>query len=1098
MSLPAFGVRKPVVANLVMFALVGAGVIFGLNLRKEFFPEVRPNTVMVRAPYPGASPSEVESSLAIKIEDRVADLDDVKEINTTISEGGCSVQIEFQENVPIEEAIFDVKREMDALQDLPEEAERITVDKFEPNLPVINVTLYGDADERSMKEAIHRIRDDLRSIDGMGSARISGVRADEIVVEVEPAALIKHNISLPFVADRVRQAMIELPSGSVRTGTSNIAIRATGAEETPEAVRDIVIKSDPGGQVLRLSEIATVRQSFEDIDLYTRVNGKPAVSVTIYKVGKQDAVEMAEVVKAYVAGRQREAFEPEGLERVALMAPSRDDPGAADPVSPRHEAYLLGLSRPLPPGELIITTDLARFIVGRLDLLLRNAKWGGILVLMTLVILLNFRVAFWVAVGLGVSILATLAAMHFLNQSLNLLSMFGLIIVLGLLVDDAIVVAENITARHENGEPAKLAAVRGTNIVLWPVVATVLTTICAFMPLSLIEGSIGDLLSVLPVVVAIALAVSLIECLFILPCHMAHSLTVLDRKHEGRAGFLQRIEFRFDFARDAFFRRLLIPTYTRLVTRAVRYRYITVAAVLSMVFVSLGMVAGGRVPFTFFAASDAETVSIELRMPVGTPVDQTDRYIRRIERVSLSMPEVSSAWAIVGSISSMDGGESSQQTHIGQVILELTPVEVRTAKNQRDSGQVIEAIRRGVGELPGAKSLRMTEVSGGPEGTDFSLTVVGERIDRIMRVVGEVKHALGEYTGVRDIADDSERGRRELRISLRPGADQLGFTPEIVARQVRAAVFGLEAHTFPGEHQEDVDVRVTLPEQTRRSLSRVENLFLITPDGRAVPMCEAVDITETEGYATIRRLDRQRAITVMADAVDGVANPEEVMRELTPRLKEIEAANPGIRIVERGRQQDVQDSFRTLPIGFLVACGLIYVVLTWLFSSYTQPLIVLTAVPFAVIGMIWGHFFLVPEMTILSLIGFIALAGVVVNDSLIFVEFYNHKRSEGLGVQEAGIEAGRARLRAILLTTVTTVLGLMPLMLEQSFQARFLIPMAVTIACGLISATVIILVVLPSLLVVGDDLRRLLRFLWGSSADTPYPSPERLDSTENE
>lgn len=1091
MSLAAFGVRKPVAANLMMFALIGLGLIFGVTLRREFFPEVRPTQVQVSAPYPGAAPDEVEEALAIKIEDRLVDLDGVVEMQTTVREGLASVLVEFEEGVDIDDAVADVKREIDGLQDLPAEADRIVVAKFEPNLPVIVLSLYGDAEERALKSAIKRIREDLRSIKGMGDIAISGVRTDEIRVEARPAALLEHRVSLPEVAERVRLGTLELPSGSVRSPTSNVALRTLGAEDRADEIRDIVIKAGGDGQLLRLRDIADVRDGFVDVDVRERLNGRPSVSLTVFKVGREDAVDMAAMVKAYVAGLNGETINHTLGERLAGLMRR---PGDTSPVSRRMEAYRLGLARASAealPGEVALTTDLARFIVGRLDLLTRNAAFGLALVFITLVLLLNWRISFWVAVGLGVSILATLAAMSFLGLSLNLLTMFGLIVVIGLLVDDAIVVAENITARHERGESALEAAINGANQVAWPVVTTVLTTIGAFMPLALIQGTFGDLLEALPLVVSIALGVSLIEALFILPSHMGHSLIKIDRqKASGKLGRLQRLEYRFDAWRDALFTRGLIPAYGWVIERCLRARWLTVTCAVAMVIASSALFVSGRLSFVFFDSNDAETINGNLVMPIGTPVEETDAVVRRLEAAALAQPEVSSVYAQVGAQSSLDGGSvDSQQSHLGQIILELVPVEAR----ERRSGEIIVSIQEAVGEVPGVKSLRMAEVAGGPDGPAITYTVVGDDPSAIDRAVRAIKSELSEFESVFGIADDADAGQRELRVRLRPGASELGFTVAGVAQQIQGAVFGLEAYTFAGD-REDVDVRVTLTENVRRSLAAIETMYIFTPSGDPVPLAEIASLDEVEGYATVRRLDRERAVTVTADVNRSINSPEDVTRALTPSLRAIEAEVPGVTILKRGRQEQMADAFDTLPIGMLVAAGLIYVVLAWLFSSYAQPLVVMTAIPFATIGMMWGHFLLGYDLTFLSLIGFVALAGIVVNDSLIYIQFYNEQRARGLTVHDAAMAAGKARLRAILLTTITTVLGLLPLMLEQSFQARFLIPMAITISFGLLSATAIVLVVLPCLLMIFRDIQIAASLLWNGRL--PKEEIARLSASE--
>jgi HAE1 family hydrophobic/amphiphilic exporter-1 len=1078
MNIPAFGVRAPVVANLVMIAIIGAGIIFGLTLRREFFPEVDPTRVIVSAPYPGATPDEVEDALATKIEDRLIDLRDVKEVTSVVTEGAASVTIEFEKGIDIDVAVADVKREVDALQDLPDAADRIVVTKLEPNLPAIVLALSGPIDgpedERNMKNAIRSIRDDLRTLPGMGDITLSGTRTDEITVEVRPGAMLEHGLSMPVIADRIRAAMLEIPGGTVRTATSNIAIRSVGVAEEADTIREIVVKGTPGGGVVRLCDIASVTNGFADVDLFTRLNGTPTVSLTVFQVGDQDIVSISDMVKAYVAGRNGEAFEPRVLERARMLLRR---PGDTDPINDRQQAHQLGVIRqatPLP-GELSTTTDLARFVVGRLDLLTRNALAGGLLVFGVLVLLLNWRISLWVAAGLAVSLLGTLAVMAWIGVTLNLLTMFGLIIVIGILVDDAIVVAENITRRHELGEPALIAGVRGTNQVAWPVVATVLTTICAFLPLGLIDGEIGDFLRVLPIVVACALLVSLIEGLFILPSHMAHSLSAIDRQRGSiKRGLFARMERGLDNGREWFFGVLLVPRYLKTLRWCLRNRYAAVAASIAILMGSMGMIAGGFLEFIFFETDDAETVNVEVRMPIGTPALETDRVIRKVEAAAILQPEVASAWAQAGAIGDLEGrGGDSSQSHLGQVILELEPVETR----DRSSDQVMVSIRQALGELPTARSIRMQGVSGGPGGPAFTLTIAGDDPGSVDAVADEVKHLMATYDGVYDISDDIDRGQREVQFVLRDGASELGFTRATLGSQIQGLAFGLEAFTFAGD-REDVDVRVRAPQDVRRSIADVEAQFVFTPDGTAVPLSEVAEFRQAESFATIRRLDRQRAITVNADIDRARANPEEVIADMRPQLAEIESRYPGVRVLERGRQQDTNESLSTLPLGMVVALGLIYVILAWLFSSYTQPLVVMSAIPFAMIGMIWGHIALGYSMTFLSLIGFVALSGVVVNDSLIFMEFFNEQRREGKSIADACVSAGRARLRAILLTTVTTSFGLLPLMLEQSFQARFLIPMAITIACGLISATFVILLVLPCLLMILEDVRRLVVTLW--------------------
>lgn len=1082
MSLARFGVRKPVVANLVMLAIIGAGIIFGVGLRREFFPFVESRIITIAAPYPGAAPEEVEDALATKIEDRVSDLTGVKEINTVVGEGAASVTVEFEEGYSIQEALLEVKREMDAIQDLPDAVDNIVVDILEPNMPAIIVALYGSADERSMKNFIIQTRDDLLTLPEITDVQPGGYRRDELRVEVSPEKAIEHGLSLPMIADRIRAAMIELPGGTVKTDTSTISVRSVGVDEGADTVRDIIIKATGDGGVVRVGDVAEVFDGFVDTDLVTRYEGEPTMTLTIFRVGDQDVIKIANQVKAYVAGRNGE--------------PNTYGPTKAD----LNTAWQLGNDRfsvAAPPGTLMTTTDLARFVEGRLDLLLRNALQGGVLVFITLVLLLNWRISFWVAAGLVVSLLGTLTMMAALDISLNFLTMFGLIIVIGILVDDAIVVAENITTRHEKGEPALVAAVHGADQVAWPVVSTVLTTVFAFLPLGLMDGQIGDFMNVMPWVVGCALGVSLIESLFILPVHMGHSLRKVDEiRANGRKEHrfylfrkLSSIEQRYDEWRDHIITRKVLPAYERLLRKSVSYRYVTLAVVSAVLIVSLGMVASGRLQFILFETDDAETVNITVTMPIGTPLEQTADVVKRYEQVCLDIPEINSTFAMAGAVSDLEGaGGDNSSSHVGQLILELKSAEDR----DRTSVQIQDEIRERVGPIPSVKNVRMEGMSGGPSGPALTFTVVGDSIEQLDIAVARIKDVLDDYEAIYGISDDSDRGQRELRFTLRDGASELGFTRADLGRQIQAAVFGLDAFTFAG-NREDIDVRVTVPPRIRRSSAQIENMYVFTPDGTPVPLTEVATIEESQAYATIRRLDRKRAISVQADVYRELENPDQLAAKLRPILAEEISDLHGIRMVQRGRQKDFADSMQSLPVGMLVASGLIYVVLAWLFASFIQPIVVMLAIPFAMIGMIWGHIVMGSSMTFLSMIGFIALAGIVVNDSLIFMEFFNERRREGLDVFDAGVATGKARFRAIMLTTITTVLGITPLMLETSFQAKFLIPMAITIAFGLMSATFIILLVLPSLLLIFDDITHAFRVAWTGNIDLARKNPKVPD-----
>ncbi|MDX1682128.1 MAG: efflux RND transporter permease subunit [Phycisphaeraceae bacterium] len=1073
MSLPAFGVRRPVPVNLLMMALLIAGLASGWTLRREFFPESDPEQAIITLQYPGASPEQIEQTLAIKVEDKLAELDEIDQITTTLSENGGGITAELREGADPEAALEDIERAIDSLTDLPDQAEEIEARLLEHKIPVIQVIAHGDIDEGALKRTARQIRDDLRSLPGMGDAVVGGVRAYEIRVDVQETALLEHGLALTDVADTIGAWMADLPGGTVRGEAGDVKVRTVGVPERAEAIEGIVLRASEEGGAVRVRDVARVQDGFADDQLIYRFNGRPAANITVFKVGKQDIVALAETVRAYVDGRRGQPFGGTVIDRYFGR--------------PRYQAWQRGAvpREPLPAGvSLALSSDFARFVEGRLNLLLRNAGYGAILVFMTLLAFLNWRVAFWVGVGLLTALLGTLVLMQAMGVTLNLLTMFGLIVVLGLLVDDAIVVSENVQARHDGGEPALLAAVRGTEQVAWPVVATVLTSVVAFLPLSFIRGRIGDLLGALPMVVACALLMSLIESLLILPSHMGHSLR--KRDHSEPLGITKKLR-QLEAWRDHWVMERLVPAYGRFLDLTLRFRYVTITATLVAVILAAGLVAGGRVVYNFLPGSDAETIVVDVRMPVGTPAARTEELVGRIESAARAQPEIRQISSVVGERSDIETGATDAASgHIAQLFIELVYVEQR----DRASGEVIDAIRAELaGVIDAAERISFEELTGGPGGPDISVRVTGRSSAQTGSASRQLMRELSQIENVYDVVDDQNRGQPELQVQLRPSAATLGLTVTSVARQVRGYLYGLDAHVF-ADRQEDVDVRVRVDEPTRRSLWAIETAWVITPTGRAVPLSEVADVDVTGTWATIKRVDRQRAITVTAETTSGIS-PEQVMANVD--LDELRRQWPGVRFELAGRQQQQAEAFASLPWGFLAALLMIYVILAWLFASYVQPLVVLAVVPMAVVGVVLGHLFLGYQLTFLSLIGMVALSGIVVNDSLILVAFYNDRRKEGLSVHDALMAAGQARLRPILLTTITTVLGLTPLILEQSFQARFLIPMAIAIAAGLLSATFLILVTLPCLVRVLDDASERTHRLW-YGVPRPEPSADEDDA----
>jgi len=1065
-TLVDFCVRRSVPVTLLMWTLLIGGAVALLSMRREFFPETAPQAARIVMVYPGASPKEIEESIARKIEDRVVDVEGVDRIETRLSEGTGGITVKLKAGTDADKAIDDIRLAIEQITDLPPEAERVRVFDFKPNFPTIMVTVASDAGEEYIKRELRAIRDDLKTLDGMGTLVEIGLRPREIHVDVDPAALLRHGIRLSEVGDLVSAAMAEVPGGTVRTDAANLSVRTVGSAEDVESIRGIVLRSATDGSRLLLGEIADVHENFDDIPQVRRFGGKPAGTLVAFKEGDQDAVEIAELVRGYVAGRNGE--------------PARDRLGDRVITTAWERGYELGRSRPAIDGTLAQHNDLARIIEGRFELLSTNAIQGAVLVFLVLLLGLNRVASVWVMAGIVIAIACTLMFMQATGVTLNLITMFGLLIVLGMLADDAIVMSENIVKRHkELGEPPLVAAVNGVTQVFWPVVGSVTTTIVAFVPLIFIKGNIGELLGNLPTVVLIALLASLFEASFMMPNHMAHALVREERKAARGGSRVDRVLKPLADLRERSIERIL-NRYEKVVRWCLRERYIVLAGTFAVLLVSTGMIFGGRLAFVFLPADDTETVIVDFQLPIGSTMEQTSAVAKRIEDAARAQPEVQALTASLGSSVDFEtGATNAAATHLGQIFIELSPVESRN----RRSAEVIDAIRIAAGALDEAEKIKFQEVSGGPAGADISYEVRGSDDAEIDAVVAELEAALGQFAGVKDIGDDADDAQRELRISLTPQAIAMGFTTADVARQVRTSVFGVEAHTFSAD-REDVDVRVQFDEKSRRRLATLEELWLVSPTGQAVPLVEVAEVREGRGYSTIRRVDRARTVTVSADC-DDATNPEIVASAMAREVDRIGAAHPGVVIDAAGRQKDLVDAFSNFPLALAAAFLGIYVILAWLFESYLQPLAVMLAIPFGVIGIVWGHLLLGFDMTFLSLIGFVALAGVVVNNSLILVEFSNEMREKGVRLDDSLARAGRLRLVPITLTTVTTLAGLAPLMLEQSFQARFLIPMAISLVFGLMSSTVLTLFALPATMVVIDDFVRLVKRLWTGRADLP-------------
>ncbi|MBM79188.1 MAG: hypothetical protein CMJ78_01180 [Planctomycetaceae bacterium] len=1101
MSAPRFSVENDVLVNMLMVMILVAGGIFAFTLVRDLMPESRPDKLAIMAVYPGVQPREIEKAVTIKIEEAVRDIDGIEEIESTVSEGISYTNLSlFNEVDNVDSVLQEVKNAVDALQSLPDDVEQVTIQKFEPKLPVIAVAIYGDGTEMEIKRAAQDLRDDLLLLPGIHFVEINAIRDDEISVEVRPECLLEYDITFAEVAAAIRQTNVDVSGGQLKGDRNSINVRTLGEETRAKDLEDIVVRTRVDGRKILVSDVAIVKDQLIEADLEAYYNGKPAVSCVVYKTQNQDAIQISTSVKAYISAKQNQDFDAYGFDAAfeepwyskplaltgagigwfVLKASGRPDPAdiyEASRNSPFRHKFSVDLH-----------TDLARFVEGRLDLMKRNGRTGLILVLLSLLMFLNWRVAFWASIGLLVSILGTFVVMWAMGVTLNLLSLFGMIIVLGIIVDDAIVIGENIYRHVENGMSPKEAAVRGAEEVMWPVIIAVLTTIAAFAPLFAVKGRIGDFIGELPIVVLAALTVSLIEALIILPVHLSHlpSKEEMDRREarSRRKSILRKVMGLTAKFQETVTHGPIGQAYEAMLRFTLKWRYATVAVSVALLLTSFGLPASGIVDRLFIQKMDAETLLCFIDMPVGTPSSQLKQRMEALDRIIVKSPEVSNVQSFVSLQIEFaeDGAVGAQmQSHLGQMIIELKAADAREQAGLRSSEAFIADIRRFCETLTGVNSITWTSIDGGPVGADIEVRFTGDDFDEIIAVGDELKAELRELNGVFDLDDDFDEGKREVQLRLRESARPTGITVGTLGTHVRSALFGQEARRIT-RNREDVKIMVRYPRRFRENMHNLESMWIPTAPTEGtrgwVPLGEVAELTETDGFTAIHRSQLKRSVTVSAEVDDAVASANSIVSKIKTEFgQHLAAEHPGVRMEFVGSQQDEAKAFESLGIAAVAALLLIYTLLAGLFRSYWQPIVVMSAIPFGILGAIVGHWITGNPLTVLSGVGLVALTGILVNDSIVLVDFINKRVASGKTNFEASVEGAKLRLRPIILTTLTTVAGLTPLMFETSFQAIVMIPMAVTLTFGLIFATALTLIIVPSMNLIFFDIRTVVQNL---------------------
>ncbi|MCA8931534.1 MAG: efflux RND transporter permease subunit [Rhodospirillaceae bacterium] len=1022
-----FFVRHHNASNLLMIMAIIFGLLAVLRLNTQFFPTIGFDSITISVSWPGASAEDVDEGIVEVIEPEVRFLDGVQEVSSRASEGGGSVTLEFEDGTDMQAALSEVEQAVGRITTLPEDAEEPTISRTARYETVTRLAVTGAASEAELRDAAETVRDELLSR-GIDRVVLFGARDQEIRVEVDDATLRRLDMTLQEIAASISATSRDTPLGQL-DGALELQLRSLGLLQTAEDFRGIEIRSYESGAKIYLGDIAQVTDDFERGEALGLIDGEPAIEITIQRAETADTLEAAAIVDAYL--QERAGDWPQGVEVTEF-----------DPV--------------------------ADLLVDRIMLLVENGASGLVLVLLVLFAFLNARVAFWIAAGIPISMLATAVVMLMMGQTINMISLFGAIMALGIIVDDAIVVGEHAAFRREQGLPPQRAAEMGALRMLAPVSAATLTTIAAFLPILLISGVMGQMVSAIPQVVIAILLASLVECFVILPAHLRDSLAV-DLTRQSR--------FRLWFDRG--FARFRDGPFRRLVTACVRARYLTVAGTIAVLLLSAGMVAGGRVGFQFFSSPESETVFADFSFAPGTPIETTRDMLAELQRALHAAEDeltdgegglVEIAFGRIGA----GTGNSSSGDHAGSLHVQLPPSDSRTVRN----AEILAAWRAHTQSMPGLERMEIRARMGGPPGRDIDIRLTGDSADALKAASLEVQDLLRTYTGVSAITDSLPYGRPELILELTPRGRALGLTTEDLASQVRSAFEGTIADRFARD-AEEVTVRVVL-EDDDRTLGDLRDLPLSLPGGGTATLSDVATVREDVGFSSIQREDGVRQVAITAEVNSELANNMEILANLpTDGLDRIAEAN-GVSYRFAGRAEEQQDTFSDLGLGAAIGLASIYLVLAWVFASYGRPIIVMSIIPFGLIGAVWGHYLLGYTLSVMSLIALLGLSGILVNDSIIMVSTISeHLKSGTKSVREAIVDGTCERLRAVILTSLTTIGGLLPLLFETSLQAQFLIPMAITLVFGLAITTLLVLLVVPALMLVQIDVSNILSAGWG-------------------
>lgn len=1041
-------IDNPIASNLLMMVFIVAGTVSFMNTRQEEFPSIETGTIQINVPYPGAAPEEVEQAVCLHLEEALENVENIERMTSTAREGACAATLQLEGGADLNRVLNDVKSTIDGIVTFPDDIEEPTVASFSPVSTVMSLALVADTDDASLKEIGEQIRLELIDLDGISRVEVSYIRPYEISVEVSEFTLRQYNLSLNQISNAINNSAMDMPAGTLRTPGGEILLRSKGRVSEGTQYENIIVRSFPDGSQLRLGDIATVRDGFEEGYLTARVNGKNAAIIDIYRVGEEDTVRSAEAVKAYVEERK-----------------------------PRMPASV----------ELMVLTDDAKGLKERIATVAGNAYSGFFLVLLVLTLFLRFKTALWVAAGIPIAILGALAAFPTLGLTISSLTIMAFILVLGIIVDDAIVVGERIFVYEQQGMSPREAAAEGTLSVSIPVIFGVLTTIAAFLPLLILDGPMGAFFNVIGAVVALCLISSLIESQLILPGHLSHRRTK-GYFMEGSMLVSRWLNFqkKISTSLETFARNVYQPA----LRVCLHYRYATWATATAVILITAALLMSGRVIFQFFPAVEGDRIYASIQMPEGVAVSVTEEALSKIEaaaaelvleieaeldeRIAAGDAPESPGFVVENTLTTLGsrinrggppmGRGSAGGSHIAEVVLILSSYDARGRMSAND---IRDRWREKVGVIPDALELNFVSDSFSA-GQALSFRLEGRDENTLRMATAELREALGRYPGVFDVSDSFRAGKQEVQIEILREGELLGFTLDDISRQVRQAFFGAESQRIQ-RGSDQIKVMVRYPESERQSLGNLEDLLLRTPNGGEVPLSSVARLSLGNGYSSINRQEGRRVITVNADINREVSTPEQVTQEIAAQFTQRWRDEYQISLALSGEGEQRNDSLASLFSSYPLALLIIFALLAIPLKSYGQPLIIMSVIPFGAIGAIMGHFIMGQELVFFSLIGIVALGGVVVNSSLVLVDYINRDVASGHSLPDAVANAGAARFRPIFLTSMTTFIGLVPLMATPTPATFFIVPMAISLAFGVLFATVITLFLVPSLYLILYD-----------------------------